>query len=488
MDEDEKARDELIERFKQALHDPDTSEYFDEDDLVEIFDYAGDNLNDYLRVEALLWGARYFPDSDVLRERRGVLYNDLLSASDVQAFVRDSGYSSTLTRLVALRAQHLDDVNARASIKQVLADTREFSDEEVIQLVSLAEETGNLDWLDGNKNLFLPKIPYKPTFYYEIAAAYYDGGDMDKALPRLETLTQEMPYNIDAWTMYAGALQQQGKHIEALDALEMALAIKPGHEEAVHYMAVTLNALGMNERLRELYELNPDNLIVAENYFVSLVSEFEINETPPDKIDFLDELVNRFPESEMFLRGLVLADPRRARPYLRRRWVEDARNYGDIVFPRWMGDITKALTSSDFTSAYELALVLSENCNVETIDWQIQAMVYMVQASLIVGQYQRVIELVEKLNRMAVPPNTAVVGASFISLLKLNRIAEMRALYEKVKTEHFSFIEPSRVTEHFAVAGLVQYMEFVLRLIGSRDSLTRSEIDNIPTFYPSWPS
>ena len=116
----EKERQELLDRFRKALANPDggeASQWFDEDDLLDVFDYAGDIGNDYLRAEALLWGARYFPDSQRLKERRGVFYSDVLSDSDVEAFTADNGEVTTLlTELLSLRARPLTGEQVREQL------------------------------------------------------------------------------------------------------------------------------------------------------------------------------------------------------------------------------------------------------------------------------------------------------------------------------------------------------------------------------------
>ena len=56
----------MLSRFIAALAKGGDDCWFDEDELVQIFDYAGDTGNDYVRAEVLMWGARYFPDSKIL--------------------------------------------------------------------------------------------------------------------------------------------------------------------------------------------------------------------------------------------------------------------------------------------------------------------------------------------------------------------------------------------------------------------------------------
>lgn len=63
MDEERNPRQELYERFKASLSQPVSQRYFDEDELVDLFDYAGDLQDDYVQLETLLCGARLYPES-----------------------------------------------------------------------------------------------------------------------------------------------------------------------------------------------------------------------------------------------------------------------------------------------------------------------------------------------------------------------------------------------------------------------------------------
>ena len=55
------SRDDLYRRFRESLSKPITERFFDEDELVDIFDYAGDIDDAYARVEVLCCGARLYP-------------------------------------------------------------------------------------------------------------------------------------------------------------------------------------------------------------------------------------------------------------------------------------------------------------------------------------------------------------------------------------------------------------------------------------------
>ena len=57
MDNYEDENKALLERFATALKEGDVTADFDVEELLDIFDVAGDYGMDYLRAEALFWGA-----------------------------------------------------------------------------------------------------------------------------------------------------------------------------------------------------------------------------------------------------------------------------------------------------------------------------------------------------------------------------------------------------------------------------------------------
>ena len=78
MENPHDSRRALYERFYAIVGRADNPQdaddaYFDEDDIIEIYDYANDMNDDFIKLEALFYGARMFPASEALRTRRDYL-------------------------------------------------------------------------------------------------------------------------------------------------------------------------------------------------------------------------------------------------------------------------------------------------------------------------------------------------------------------------------------------------------------------------------
>ena len=89
MDNYEDENKALLERFATALKEGDVTADFDVEELLDIFDFAGDYGMDYLRAEALFWGAAHYPGNKELLERRAVFYSDGLGPAAVNSCTAD---------------------------------------------------------------------------------------------------------------------------------------------------------------------------------------------------------------------------------------------------------------------------------------------------------------------------------------------------------------------------------------------------------------
>lgn len=137
--------------------------YFDENDLIEIFDYASDMDNYIVKMEVLLYGARHYPGSEALATRRAWFYSsfgEMEAAAEVNSRVNNGGF---LNRLLALRAAGASDTpDTRAKLDEIIEATDDFGDEDVIQLVDYCAENNMLDWVEENRARIEANAPIPP--------------------------------------------------------------------------------------------------------------------------------------------------------------------------------------------------------------------------------------------------------------------------------------------------------------------------------------
>ena len=194
MENPHDSRRALYERFYAIVGRADNPQdaddaYFDEDDIIEIYDYANDMNDDFIKLEALFYGARMFPASEALRTRRDYLYYYLGNDGAVRLLLERRKSQTTLSRLLALRARTDRKRSAVDELDAILRESEAFDDEEIIQFVTEAAAPETVGWLFDNIDRLKEKCSYLPTLYYELAGAAEDNGDYPRAIAMAEELT-----------------------------------------------------------------------------------------------------------------------------------------------------------------------------------------------------------------------------------------------------------------------------------------------------------
>ena len=327
MDNYEAENRELLDRFAAALRDRDTSAWFDEDELLDIFDFAGDYGMDYLRAEALFWGVRNFPDSRALMERRAVFYADVLGTEAVNSFSDDHADVDTLlARILSARATITGHDEALTFIRESIAASHNMEDEEVIQLVNFAADTGNLQWMADNTEKIFASLSYKPAFLYELGAAAIQKGEYAMALKALDDLVTEMPYNAEYWSLISTCHLRLNHLDEAADAAEMAIAIDPANTEALNCKARCMAVLNEEELIRMAGEY-PDNLVIVETlidcFCTRMLHDARVRQVI---LDAITDRLETWQDSVIVQTAAVMLKPDEAPERLDRIWAFEEDN------------------------------------------------------------------------------------------------------------------------------------------------------------------
>ena len=246
MDEDEHYADEreaLLERFRESLSRPMSDRFFDEDDLIEIFDYAGDLNDDFLRMEALMCAARYFPDSEELLERRGIFYSQYSDDARDQFLKHNPQGGNLILELLALRNDNPKPAKAKERLAEMLDRYDRLSDEEVIQFVDAASALDCFGWLEQNFDKLRKKAKFEVVAVYEMAVAADVRRDYELSARMFEELTQMEPFNSYYWIQLARAYAELDDAEKSLSAVDYSLAIKPDSPQAMLVKARLLQAM-----------------------------------------------------------------------------------------------------------------------------------------------------------------------------------------------------------------------------------------------------
>ena len=204
MSDDENPREELYQRFRESLRRPVSERFFDEDELVEVYDYAGDLNDDYVQMEVLFCGARLYPESQALSERRALLYLDTsIDDSDTPSpaageYINDNiDTFSPIFDIVRLETEQPSE--PKEALEFLLTQYGTFNDEEMIRFCDLALDLGQYDWLKKNLERLKTKTDNKDIIHFEMMNAADENGDNDFMARMAEELIESEPFNVGYW-------------------------------------------------------------------------------------------------------------------------------------------------------------------------------------------------------------------------------------------------------------------------------------------------
>lgn len=319
IDRPDNERLALYQRFKQSLaaHNDD-EEFFDADDLVIIIDQAVDLDDEYVEIEAIMRGYRFFPDNEDIKARRAFLYYDLNLDEGVDNMRAQMPPESPLTEILAMRRMESSG-NRETFIRmldRIVSTPGMLDDETIIQLVDCASSCNCYEWLKSNEKKLRTKTDYLPTLLYELFIVADLNRDRPYSLKLLEELTEIEPFNIDFWNALAqlqatAVTDDNGNNTSdadfdaALVSTDFALAIDSKNIQAITLKASILLQTG---RITEAAEVFPPAIQDALDplgceVFVRTVYELGRHE---EAEQFLSRFCTKFPEArELF--GLALA-------------------------------------------------------------------------------------------------------------------------------------------------------------------------------------
>jgi tetratricopeptide (TPR) repeat protein len=249
----EKPKDErraLYDSFKEELaqNNDDSGTFFDEDDLVVIYDQANDLSDEYVQLEVLLHGNRYFPDSEQLAARKALLYKSYSFTEGINNTLNaHENADGVIWKMLRLLSKRRENQHTCADIEQLLNSVEELDDETIIQLVNFAAyKTNGIKWLKKNEQLLRKKCTYLPTLLYELYLVMEMKNETEYATQKLEELTEIEPFNIDFWISMAECYYRQQMFDKSIAAADYALALDPTNVNAIMAKAETLSCTERN--------------------------------------------------------------------------------------------------------------------------------------------------------------------------------------------------------------------------------------------------
>lgn len=297
---DSNPREELYNRFMDSLRKPASERFFDEDELVEIFDYAGDVADEYARAEVLFCGARLYPDSEPLRERRALFYFDIedaekdLKDGSAAAFLIDNAeHSSMLFDIVRLEVNRPE--NPVAALEFLMEQYPRFSDEETIRFIDLAFDLDCYEWVIANMERLRRKATFTPALLHEVMHEADQKDDSATVALLAEELIEAEPFVFAYWAMLFRAQARLERPDDARQTFDTAKALGADDPAGLLSLADTVFNYAPYlrsesiEMLETLAKENPDNFTYTDCLCAFLVQNGESSRAMATVRRFIDE-------------------------------------------------------------------------------------------------------------------------------------------------------------------------------------------------------
>lgn len=457
-DNEPNPREELCERFRADLCRPTSERYYSEDDLIEIFDYAGDIEDDYLRMEALFLGARLYPDSARLAERRAIFYL-FFDEKVFRAYLADhNDDASPLWDIMRLNKLPKGTPEACAAVQQFVDSMDEFEDEEIIQLVQLAETLQINGWLYDNLDLLRSRCTYLPTLLYEVAVSAENAGDYERAVRFLEELTELEPYAAEYWAMLANNQLMLERTEAAAASLDYALAIDPDYSEALRTKLGLVTETGLHGQfgtlINRLLRLDPADEGVADMALQQAdeASDYEFGNAVID-LCFAGQPAN----TNLCHKALRFNNPQTA------AYLEQTFHNGNTDRETWLGLAETAFSTGNIE---RVTLVFDTYQRLKGESLRHDILAYKILYH--VGQYDRVVDLFMTLpgdSNLRSYENMYDAFSMFIlALLRLGRIDEAAGAARNM-LELFTG-EPDMPGDNYRKFAMTNFLRDVLARVG----------------------
>lgn len=301
-------RKELLDRFLQELESNRSEVYFDESDLVEIYDYARDTQDFRVCLEVLLVASRLYPKSVAIGERLAFYMYELGSIDGAESTIRQVPESSVLRRLLLLQIQMPPKEKAIGELNSIVDAVDDFEDEWAIRLVDIAGSCGAVDWLKENYVRIKSKCSYPQSFIYEMFELCVSIQDHDGAQQLGEELTLLEPFNEEFWELLGELRIRNMRNFEAgLNDVEYALAINPRSCKALQLKAEA--CMGLDKPVEEIMQVLNALLEIApdeEEYVHTLALALYTKGYEMEAIQALEEYRAKHPDSCATITYLVL--------------------------------------------------------------------------------------------------------------------------------------------------------------------------------------
>lgn len=271
----------LYERFRNEITQGVQPDYYDRDELLDIYDYAQDEADVMTQMYVFLVASRLYPDVDsFLGERIGFFVSYLDSRAGLDLLQRKGRPDTPLWDVLALGVKHYPDGDPAADLDILFSKHQHIDSESVIKLVDLLRDMERPDLLLLHLEELRKKAEDPQGLIFEAAESFRNSGEqyLDTARGLAEELTEKEPFNIDNWILLSKIQFQRQEPEEAISAADYAAALDPDFRAPKIMRALGMVMTGKDraaaiEELRNLIHEQPDDAVAFRGLVEALKQE-----------------------------------------------------------------------------------------------------------------------------------------------------------------------------------------------------------------------
>lgn len=472
----DKTRNDLYNEFRKSITNPSGIPFFDESDLVEIFDYAGDQGDDATRAEVIAMASRLYPDSDSLKVRKALYYYGLGSYDMAEAMANAPHVQNPLWDILAVKLAEPSGDEGVERLKAILDRYPRLDDEAIIQFVNLANTIDQLPWVIEHIDELRTKTDYAPTLLYEIAVLASMHNDNDTVIRLVDELTSLEPFYPPYWIMLARAYGDKSEYDNALNAVDYALAIENDNAEA---LAVKVQLLLLCDKdvseilpqFRKITAANSNNTIMIR----TLALAEQIANDDYAALNVLNHYLPQNLESEELMMAYLEATDEPRADIIEQFYHANADNTEDD----WMTMIQPLWYGGHYKSVSRLLDVLNEHAIL------VHGYEYYIITLYMAERYNDLVDTLttNQADRIAhSPTSSSTIALTYaLSLLRLRRKKKAKEFIGQWIQYARNVIYPSP-SARLQATGVKYYM---FLLMDSLDTLTKKELNRFDPFVPT---
>lgn len=229
LENDEDYMKELYERFRDDVMSGKQPDFYDKDELLDIYDYAQDEGDVTTQMFVFLTAARQFPDAEeFLGERMAFFMSYIDNRAGFDMLGREGRKDSALWDVLAIGLNRLPDGDPSDDVRKLLEKYPNFDSEAVIKLIDIIRDLKRLDVIADNYDELKKHAEDPKGFDFEVATAFDNANqNLELAAKIAEGLTLSEPFNVDNWVLLAKLQYKLNNVTESLSAAEYAVALDP---------------------------------------------------------------------------------------------------------------------------------------------------------------------------------------------------------------------------------------------------------------------